>query len=81
MKRDARALRGKVIEEFGSVSKFANAIGWSNRKASYITIGRQELTAQETEECAKMLNIDNARDFMRIFYPNVSIKWTGEKGA
>ena len=81
MNRDTRALRGKVIEEYGTVGNFAKAIGWSARKASYVTAGRQELTVQEAEECAKALNVDNARDFMRIFYPRVSIKWTEEKGA
>ncbi len=81
MRRDTKALRGKVIEEYGTVCKFASAIGWSNRKASYIAAGKQVMTAQETEDCAKALHIDNARDFMRIFYPHVSIKWTDEKGA
>lgn len=81
MRRDTRALRGKVIEEYGTVQEFAKAIGWSNRKASYVTVGRQDLTAKETEECAKVLHVDNARDFMRIFYPSVSIKWTDERGA
>ena len=81
MRRDTRALRGKVIEEYGTVCNFASAMGWSNRKASYITVGRQELTVQEAEDCAKALHVDNARDFMRIFYPQVSIKWTDGKGA
>lgn len=81
MRNDARALRGKVVEEFGTVCKFAEAMGWSARKASYVTAGRQELTVKEVEECAKVLNIDNARDFMRIFYPQMSIKWTDGVGA
>ena len=81
MRRDASALRGKVIEEYGTVGNFASAMGWSNRKASYITVGRQVLTVKEAEDCAKVLHVDNARDFMRIFYPQVSIKWTDEKGA
>lgn len=81
MSRDTRALRGKVIEEYGTVCNFAKAMGWSDRKASYVTTGRQDLTAKETEDCAKVLHIDNARDFMRIFYPKVSIRWTDEKGA
>ena len=28
---------------------------------------------EEREACAKLLNIDNAADFMRIFYPQASI--------
>lgn len=81
MNRDTKAFRGKVIEEYGTVGRFAKAMGWSARKASYVTIGRQDLTAQETEDCAKALHVDNARDFMRIFYPQVSIRWTDERGA
>lgn len=80
-RRDTRAFRGKVIEEFGTVSKFAEAMNWSPRKASYVTVGRQEMTVAETEKCAEVLHIYTARDFMRIFYPNVSIKWTDGIGA
>ena len=73
MDRNTAALRGKVIEQFGTVSSFASAIGWSQRKASYIVTGRQALTVDESEKCAEMLKIDNAADFMRIFYPKMSI--------
>lgn len=76
MKRDTRAFRGKVIEQYGTVGSFASAIGWSGRKASYITNGRQDMTAKEIEDCAEALHVDNANDFMRIFYPMLSIKWT-----
>ena len=73
MNRDTRALRGKVVEQYGTIGGFAEAIGWSKRKASYIVTGRQDLTVKEAEACAKLLNIDNAADFMRIFYPQASI--------
>ena len=76
MNRDTRAFRGKVVEQFGTVSSFANAMNWSPRKASYVTSGRQEMTAGEIENCAEALGVDNAHEFMRIFYPMMSIKWT-----
>ena len=38
------------------------------------------LTVKEAEECAEVLGIDNADDFMRIFYPMLSIK-RAAKGA
>ena len=81
MRRDTNAFRGRVVEVYGTISKFAEAMKWSPRKASYVMNGKQELKAKETEECAEKLYVDNARDFMRIFYPHVSISWTDEKGA
>ncbi len=82
MTRECSALRLKAIEKFGTIAGFANAMGWSQRKASYITSGRQELTAEETEKCAEILGVDEAPEFLRIFYPRMSIKWTSEqKGA
>lgn len=80
MQNPANNLRGYVVAKFGTIGNFADAIGWSARKASYITTGRQIMTVKEAEECAEVLNIDNVADFMRIFYPILSIKWT-KKGA
>ena len=74
MNREASALRGKAIEKYGTIGSFANAMNWSNRKASYITTGRQCLTVEEVEKCAEVLGVDNIPDFMRIFYPQVSIR-------
>lgn len=76
MERGSNALRGKVIEKYGTIGAFANAMNWSQRKASYITNGRQNMTTQEVEDCAEVLGVDSVQDFMRIFYPRVSIKWT-----
>ena len=76
MNSDNRVFRGKVIEKFGTISAFALAMNWSQRKASYITTGRQEMTAKEMEDCAEKLDVDNIADFMRIFYPHLSIKWS-----
>ena len=82
MNRDTRAFRGKVIEQYGTIGNFADAMNWSGRKASYVTTGRQDMTAEEIEKSAEALHVDNVNDFMRIFYPFLSIKWTKrEKGA
>lgn len=74
------ALRGRVIEKCGTIGNFAHEMNWSGRKASYVTTGRQVLTIKEAEKCAEVLGIDNVEDFMRIFYPMLSIRWT-KKGA
>ncbi len=80
MNRDTKAFRGKIIEVYGSVASFARRMKWSQRKASYITTGKQNMTAQEVENSAEALGVDNAKDFMRIFYPLLSIKWTPAEG-
>ena len=76
MQNQTNAFRGQVIEICGTVGKFADAMKWSGRKASYVTTGRQILTVKEAEDCAEVWKIDNSDDFMRIFYPMLSIKWT-----
>lgn len=76
MNRDTRALRGRVIEVCGTVNAFAKAMKWSQRKASYVITGKQEMKIQEVEKSAEVLCVDNVNDFMRIFYPLLSIKWT-----
>ena len=80
MQNPAAAFRGRVIEICGTVSNFAKEMNWSLRNASYLTTGRQILTVKEAEDCAEVLRIDNSEDFMRIFYPILSIKWT-KRGA
>lgn len=78
MERNVKPFRMKAIETCGSIGAFAKAMNWSPRKASYVTTGRQDLTAKEIEDCAEVLGVNNANDFMRIFYPYLSIKWTEE---
>ena len=56
------------------------AMNWSGRKASYITTGRQIMTIKDADQCAEVLEVETMKDFMRIFFPILSIKWT-KKGA
>lgn len=76
MERNITPFRLRVLEIYGTIGAFAKAMQWSLRKASYITTGRQDMTAKEIEECAQALRVDNASEFVRIFYPYLSIKWT-----
>ena len=80
MQNPANEFRGCVIAKFGTIGEFAKSMNWSARKASYVTTGRQVMTVEEAAKCAEVLGVDNEKDFMRIFYPLLSIKWT-EKGA
>lgn len=81
MQNDCSALRGRVIEKHGTIGNFANAMKWSGRKASYIVNGRQAMTIGEAEQCAEVLDVEDEKDFLRIFFPALSIKWTDKKGA
>ena len=81
MSNAASAFRGRIVEKFGTVQKFAEAMHWSGRKASYVSTGRQIMTIAEAEKCAEVLDVENEQDFMRIFFPMLSIKWTGKRGA
>lgn len=61
-------LRGLVISNFGSIKKFAEAMGWSYRKAAYIIGGRQEATASDIEKMADTLEIDVPDIFRQVFF-------------
>ena len=63
-------IRGAVFSKFPSILAFAKAIGWNRRKAAKIVNGTQRPNAEEMEAMAKQLGIDNAEDFMDIFFPN-----------
>lgn len=63
--------RGLAISKFGSMEKFAKHIGWSARRTRDILSGRQEPTAKDIEELAVALEVTDASDFVRFFYPSM----------
>lgn len=69
-------VKGLAISKYGSITKFAKALCWSERKTRYIVNERQKATAQEMEQMAVALGIKTATDFMIIFLPSVSTMWT-----
>ena len=68
----ANPLRGIVVERFGSAGKFATALNWSGRKTRDIVSGRQTPTAKDIEHMASVLGVNNPKDFMRIFFNELS---------
>lgn len=76
MENNCSAFRGRVIEKYGTIGNFASAMNWSGRKASYIVSGRQVMTVREAEQCAESLGVLDEKDFLRLFFPTLSIKWT-----
>lgn len=65
---DINPLRAEVYMKFGSCAKFANAIGWSQRKTRDIVAGRQVPNADEITSMANKLNITEPSTFMRVFF-------------
>lgn len=64
-------VKGSVLSKFGSAAKFAESVGWSNRKARDIVSGRQNPTAKDMEVIADALGIRTAEPFCALFFPNL----------
>jgi plasmid maintenance system antidote protein VapI len=60
-------LRGRIVAMFGTIGKFAEAIGWSRRKVSDIVNKKQEATASDIEKMAGLLQIELPEDFRVLF--------------
>jgi plasmid maintenance system antidote protein VapI len=60
-------LRGRIVAMFGTIGKFAEAIGWSRRKVSSIVNKKQEATASDIEKMADLLQIELPEDFRVLF--------------
>ena len=62
-------IRGAVFSMFSNTTVFAKAIGWSRNKASRILNGVQSPSAEDMEQLSKCIGIDNAKDFIAVFFP------------
>lgn len=61
-------LRELLLRKFGSITKFADAIKWSNRKAYAIVNNKQEPTASDMEAIANIVEMQNPDEFVHFFY-------------
>ena len=61
-------LRGRIIAMYHTVLNFANAIGWSNRKAYDIVNGKQEPTCRDIEEMCSALKVDIPQQMKELFF-------------
>lgn len=66
-------LRGAVVSKYGSMEKLAQEIGWSGRKTRDVVSGRQTMTVADIEKLADALHLQEPTEFMRIFFPRMSI--------
>ena len=63
------ALRGKIVEVYGSISKFAEAFGVSEAQMQNKLSGRSGWSLQDIQKAANLLGIiDNASECHRIFF-------------
>ena len=53
-----RKLRGRIVEKYGSIRKFSNAIGISETATSNKLNGKTGLSQKDMEKWASLLDID-----------------------
>lgn len=61
-------LRGKIIGMYGTIGKFAEVIGWSSRKVSYIVNEKQEPTGRDIETMASALKVEIPEELRALFF-------------
>lgn len=64
-------LKGLAISKFGSIQKFADALGWNRNRALRIVNGVQSPTDVDIEQMAKALEISTPDTFMQIFFADM----------
>lgn len=69
-------LRGAILSVFPSISAFARAIKWDRKKASRIVNKKQEPTTQDIRDIVMVLGINDANDFVNLFFSDLSPMWT-----
>jgi len=65
-------LRGKAVEQYGSLSNLAHKLGWAPNKMSRIINNKQALTIKDALQIASALNIESPSDFLDIFMPEIT---------
>ena len=63
------ALRGKVVEVYGTIDKFALAFGITSTQMQNKLAGRSGWTLADVQKAAELLGIrDNASECHRVFF-------------
>lgn len=63
---DYSKLRGKIVEKFGSQSKFAKAMGWSERTMSLKMTGKRSW--KQPEICKALLILGLSDDVVNEYF-------------
>ncbi len=63
-----RALRGRIIEKYGTIESFALRAGRSRQSCQYILSGRSDMTRSTMVQWAKLLSVDlDSPEMFRLF--------------
>lgn len=73
--------RGLVVSKYGTIKKFAEAIGWTYRKANDIVNDRQQANATEIDQMAAALGIELPEAFAEIFLHRTPQNVDNKRGA
>lgn len=60
-------LRGRIVEQYKTIKRFAEELGWSFRKAYDVVNGRQEATAKDIEAMSEALHVSVPEEFRALF--------------
>lgn len=64
-----RALRGKIVEVFGSIDKFSEAFGISSAQMQNKLSGKSGWSLEDLRKAASLLGFDNdAAEIKRVFF-------------
>ena len=61
-------LRGKIYSKYKNLTDFANKIGWSQRKVSYVLNHRQNMTLADVKLLASKLDVTDPLEFYELFF-------------
>lgn len=61
-------LRGEIVSQYGTIRRFAKAIGWSERKTYAIVNGSQEPTASDIEKMCDLLHVEIPYAMKSLFF-------------
>ena len=64
----ANELRGRIVAAYGTIANFAEELGWSQRKTSYIVNGKQEPTGKDIEQMAVALHVEIPAELHALFF-------------
>ncbi len=63
-----RALRGKIVEKFDTITSFAKAAGRSKQSCQYILSGKTDMTRSTMVQWAKLLSVElDSEEMFRLF--------------
>lgn len=65
---EGMTLKGRAVGMFGSVSNFADKLGWSYSRTYRLLTGRQNMTLPEFAEIISALNITDAEEVKRLVF-------------